>query len=629
MKFISFKIRNFKGIKDLTVNLDEVPIKVITLIGLNESGKTTVLEALAFWGDDARNYVTSGTDSISEDPISEIDSETPLDESKLVYDNFSEIIPKNKQDNFTDEISVTATLKIEDLDKIEVNRFLREKGIKNVEYRGDISLKRVYHFKNSNFQGKTWMIDVPIYTKKTSRSKPKKIILTISKTFYRELVGLLLRQSPRIIYYPNFLFDFPEKIYLEKKENESKSERFYRRLFQDILDSLNNNLDLQQHIVERAKSKDSDQMRFLTSVLNKMSDQITKTVFNEKLSVFKGVNEKTINLEYPTFDEVAKAYYTRLEIKDGVDSYYIKERSLGFKWFFIFLLFTQFRIYRAADSGTIFLLDEPASNLHQTAQQRLLAALEKLTANNSSVVYTTHSHHLINPHWLEGAFIVKNKALSYEEGSDDEYDMSMTEISIERYRSFIGKYPNQRTYFQPILDVLDYRPSNLENIPDVVMVEGKTDFYYIEYFQKFFCSKKGLNILPGMGSGGLDEAIRLYYSWGQKFIILLDSDLEGQKQKQRYIDKFDGIIDGKVFTFGDIFQGSEKKKIEIEDFFSEIDLQKIDGLSGNVTKKRKKTLCIRIQELLAQNNKLDFSQETVNNFQALISFLEKTLSGLE
>jgi predicted ATPase len=144
--------------------------------------------------------------------------------------------------------------------------------------------------------------------------------------------------------------------------------------------------------------------------------------------------------------------------KDGVDNYYIKERSLGFKWFFTFLLFTQFRVSRTSGEGLIFLFDEPASNLHSTAQQRLVTALEKLTENGSQVVYTTHSHHLINPHWLEGAFIVKNKALNYDDDCDDEYDMSETDISIERYRSFVGKYPNQKTYFQPILDVLEYRP---------------------------------------------------------------------------------------------------------------------------------------------------------------------------
>ena len=48
MKITKFDIRNFKGISHTTVNLaDDAPGNVVTLIGLNESGKTTILEALS------------------------------------------------------------------------------------------------------------------------------------------------------------------------------------------------------------------------------------------------------------------------------------------------------------------------------------------------------------------------------------------------------------------------------------------------------------------------------------------------------------------------------------------------------------------------------------------------------
>ena len=50
MNFLKFRIQNFKGIEDTTLNLNQVPsANIFTLIGLNESGKTTVLEALNFW----------------------------------------------------------------------------------------------------------------------------------------------------------------------------------------------------------------------------------------------------------------------------------------------------------------------------------------------------------------------------------------------------------------------------------------------------------------------------------------------------------------------------------------------------------------------------------------------------
>jgi predicted ATP-dependent endonuclease of OLD family len=48
MKFLGFRIRNFKGIDNAEMNLLRTGGKVFTLIGLNESGKTTLLEAISF-----------------------------------------------------------------------------------------------------------------------------------------------------------------------------------------------------------------------------------------------------------------------------------------------------------------------------------------------------------------------------------------------------------------------------------------------------------------------------------------------------------------------------------------------------------------------------------------------------
>ena len=50
-------------------------------------------------------------------------------------------------------------------------------------------------------------------------------------------------------------------------------------------------------------------------------------------------------------------------------------------------------------------VDEPASNLHSTASgatQELRSLVEKC-----DLVYTTHSHHLIDVRWLDGAYVVK------------------------------------------------------------------------------------------------------------------------------------------------------------------------------------------------------------------------------
>ncbi len=50
MKFTYFKFENFKGIESQRLDLSKnSESKVFTLVGLNESGKTTVLEAINYF----------------------------------------------------------------------------------------------------------------------------------------------------------------------------------------------------------------------------------------------------------------------------------------------------------------------------------------------------------------------------------------------------------------------------------------------------------------------------------------------------------------------------------------------------------------------------------------------------
>ncbi len=47
MRYTAFKIKNFKGIRELELKLDSAPnSNIFTIVGLNESGKTTIIEAL-------------------------------------------------------------------------------------------------------------------------------------------------------------------------------------------------------------------------------------------------------------------------------------------------------------------------------------------------------------------------------------------------------------------------------------------------------------------------------------------------------------------------------------------------------------------------------------------------------
>lgn len=94
----SFRIKNFKGIRNCRLELGSASNPIITLIGLNESGKTTILEALTnFIGED-------------QDLLSVVGAHRP----KSVVKDF---IPKHLKANFSDQIELEGTVSFDEEDK--------------------------------------------------------------------------------------------------------------------------------------------------------------------------------------------------------------------------------------------------------------------------------------------------------------------------------------------------------------------------------------------------------------------------------------------------------------------------------------------------------------------------------
>ncbi len=86
MKFADFSFKNFKGINKMKLDLKESPnSNIYALVGLNESGKTTILEAIS-------------TYKSEEMPMTK--------ETRNSKTNPNELIPLGKRANFIPGISV-------------------------------------------------------------------------------------------------------------------------------------------------------------------------------------------------------------------------------------------------------------------------------------------------------------------------------------------------------------------------------------------------------------------------------------------------------------------------------------------------------------------------------------------
>ncbi len=615
MRYKQFEIKNFKGIKEITFPLDKTEEgKIFTLVGLNESGKTTILEAISLLNEDIEDS----------------------DKHKL--------IPKSESSSFSDEISIKATLELEDSDKKKFEKLVNEQDLVLVKGIEKITVTKIFTYKLAKHENTELEIESDVIIAKKRRGTKEYALTEDVKR--KILEDLFKTNAPRVVFYQNFLSDFPNKIYLSPSLNEGKMQPSYRKVLKDILRASGESASIKELITDRIMEIDRDVngdeidslKTSLDATMGRMSQKITEEVFSywEKILTKEGDNSSptrpkkeiviTYGIEQNRYIQkapqqlISPVPYLEIKVKEGAEKYNISERSLGFRWFFSFFLFILFRKERVEDTGeTLFLIDEPASNLHSTAQVQILETFKKITDSNK-IIYTTHSHHLINPYWLETSFIVRNKALDYENEFD--FGTSMTDIELVPYPVFVVNNSNQATYFQPILDSLDYQPSKLENCPEIIVVEGKNDYYTLKYINEvIFNSKYTLNFYPGTGAGKNSHVIKLYLAWGKKCIVLEDGDSAGIDGKQKYIDEIGVAIEDNVFTLADISQTWLNGTTESV-FSSEPEKMKIINLYYPDQKVfSKKMFNISIQNLLMSSKKIDLNKKTITNFEKIFNFL--------
>ena len=590
MRYKSFFIKNYKGIKELTLDLIRDPqTNIITLVGLNESGKTTILEAISLFSDEPE------------------------------ADEMHKLIPKSKKFNFTDTIEIHTTIQLDEKDEDGIKKFSHSLEFKTLKPIKEFTVKLIYKFKDSSFieEENNWYFEFRVEGLKKNHSTDK--IFNSASTEWKAIEDYIYKNLlPPIIYYPNFLFDFPVKIYLEASPSEDPEQKTYRAVLNDIMDTFNDGLNIQDHIINRLKSPSEGTNEALESTIERMSVQITKIVFTAWGQLFNSVG-KEIKLK-PSIDPSNGLTYLEVKLKEGAEQFQISERSLGFKWFFTFLLFTEFRKNRLSEKGEIlFLLDEPASNLHSAAQKNLLITFEQLVSK-CKMIYTTHSHHLINPKWLSGAYIVKNKAIDY----DKEFNAltENTDVEATIYKQFVVEHPEQRTYFQPILDAIEYSPSKLEEVPNIVLTEGKNDYYTFKYMNEVILGNEfvDLKFYPGNGADRNNQIISTYLAWGREYLILLDGDKAGEDAKKRYLKEFGIIVKGNIITLKDVDASftfaTEKLFTEEEQLMI---IQPFDGAALAFDKSKFNTA---LQNLFIQEQVLEFSAETLARFRKLFEFIK-------
>lgn len=630
MHYASFRIKNFKGIKDTTVKLSEQSkMGVFAFVGLNESGKTTILEAIHSFSPDRATSELVGGDDKSGVPI-------------------PDRVPRHLISNFTGDVSVTATISFNDDDKDDIIQELKSKHgiIVNPEtFTDEIDLERHQSFKNGDYLKSCFSIRSDIEVKTGKQKKWRKPTPEERITIRDEIHN----RTPDIAYFPTFVFDFPKRIFLTKERGDKVS-NFYRRVFQDILDYDGQGHTIEDSIVRRIRDEEkvvpwlsfftlwntSDDKEKIQHVIDRASSVVTRVVFGRWNEIFgEDARGKEINISFEPLQGERKDQngnisqtnehdlFIKFQIKDGTRRFDVNDRSLGFRWFFAFMLFTQFRVARENSRPILFLFDEPASNLHAAAQQKLIESFPEIAKDSHTLAYTTHSHYMIEPKWLEQTFIVTNRADAPGGSVLDALSLDDESLDIQatRYRSFVNQHPGQTSYFQPVLDRLKVVPSRFDIDRKSVVVEGKSDYYILRYAVRLL-KQKDLPILPGLGAGTFGSLIALHTGWNLDMLFILDGDKKGKEERDKYIKEY-GIPEKDITIISDLLDGVKVIEDLLDDEAKSFISSNLE-LDKNPTKNQIRRF---FQECLARDDIPDLGKGFKNNAHNLLKAISSKLKS--
>lgn len=407
MNLEKIEIKNFRSIKHLQLEISEINnSKTFCLLGINESGKSSFLNAINLFDDEEINFpldyyeIDKPVQIIMYYSLNEDDKKNLFKKIKETYKIPESIINEIK----FDEVKITASFENETkeksfFEKINFNKTTFESYTlrdNEVLPKKDVDEETfdLEDFLEENF-------DTYFFLKSHSvtfwKSSPKYLIL--------EDIDLIeFAESPPKISVP---------LYNCFKLIELQGEKLKKQI---------TNL---KSAVE------------INNLQSRLSDKVTshiKTIWPEH----------PIKLKFQIHDNKIS-----LLIEDEGVLYKAKtanQRSDGFKQFISFLLTLSVQNHKKELSNTILLIDEPETHLHPPAQINLLHELVKITenGNNNLVFFATHSNYMIDKQNIDRCYKVfktSNELTSLEKIRKRESTYS--EVNYEVFNIITNDYHNE------------------------------------------------------------------------------------------------------------------------------------------------------------------------------------------
>lgn len=543
----SILIKNYKSIKELKVDLKH---NLNIFIGINESGKSSILQAIKMLNKDADyKYSRDSTFELEETlkpNYSEFHFTFQFDEDDKreiignLFKGYNDTPTTLESSTMEEVLSSEHTISIIYNEKNERKEFL------NSEIKDErINLKQDFlrikdTSENVNFSvmvdGQSIKFqDLKYFDSKRCRNldavanhtEPLRKDIFV-EDIKKKVLDLIQKNRPNVIYWK-----YDEKYLLPSQVNIQEFKNnpdicIPLKLFFNLAGSS----DIKGTI--EAKLNDPTRFRTLTSIIGKKATEHIKKVWPEfkDLSIEVGYDTQNITVGI---------------LESGV-LFPMDARSDGFKRFVSFITTISAQTSTGQMKNKILILDEPDVSLHPTGIRAFLGELIRISKNNFCFV-ATHSIFMIDPDKIDRHFVVKK-------------DDNITYISNTTEENFTQEEVLFNALGYSLYEIVKHKNLMLEGYIDKELIKKLNELLKNKSFP--FLDLEKIGLIWGGGVNNIQPSLRLLESTNRKVLITVDSDDAGIREKQALISS-SPELDGAVYTFEEIVR-SGKKSFTIEDF---------------------------------------------------------------
>lgn len=608
MKILNFCIKNYKSIVDSKICYLEKDLTIFA--GKNESGKSTILEAL---------YNFNINEKISDESISIINADTKPEiklriqfQKEELINYFEKINEKRDIELEIYEVDVTKTYPndylVDDeskkfffLDEMDFNEEIALLKNRIVERNKSILQIHNKHLKPHSIQ----FYKYDANSIEDSFTNVNRYYKLVSNSYQNSIKDINDRERMLVLLHHVVNDVVSISNYLTKKSANDNLNCFLEMLpnfilFRSFEDEIPNTVSLNE-INESDFIKDIELISNFKSAIILEGNDRDKSNHKEKVNV-------NINKDYKEFWSQDNTSFEfdwdnvklLIWIKENGLRYRPTERSKGKQWHLSFYIRVS---ARSKESNlNVILIDEPGMHLHPKAQEDIYNKLLNIS-EYSQVIFTTHSPYLLRYDEMDRIRLVLK--------TDD------------------GSFINQKVHsnsdketLTPIMTAIGLELTNeVHSINKLnnVIVEGPADFFYLQAIKQLW-GDLNYNFIFGGGSGKMPYVGTILNGWGCNVVYLYDNDQgkrDGEKNLKNnwFIEKENiGSILDDSGSIEDLFDKNDFKKYILDDVNIEYENSNSSYLRSN---KQDKVLLSRNFLRKVRENEVILSKKTNNNIENL------------